>query len=543
MPRNNILVLLCWNSIRPTANRVLVEWAASDDCLSVYEQIVKDIQGSETVEQLVLSLAAFLCYQRLLPVTRNDTNQPIKGSYQADFDAILDGERLGNEPIVLQYMGFSILRIYYTVKDNERMRPFLAAVLCIEPPVQDPFYEFSDEYWIYRMKDGRAHKDAFKMAGFECLTEKIVGLAISGEGMATAGEEEIGDKEEMVLPDDDEEVDILDNEEEQGEEGVVVQASGAASTDECWLLVETQRKEDSVASPGVPDVEDRLRPFPHDVFHLDAYKLVYVCLPKVAPHENILSTISLPNGSSAIVVLRSYVPALERHLGTICFAYNVEPSREDVELRGPVEAQNQKIDTLARMAVDAILRDNTLEKGLWIYADPPCVLKLFTTWLQRIASQSESDSPAFLEPTDIDNGVEAGRIQLGGYDFNSYTLLRLSVLGHCAQTLDKLGNFDEILSIEELQDGSWELPVRKSYLPTLKNKLRQVVPGCIIEPDYDPTEPNAKEVEEFGYERARILRTATFHDRAERMIREPWPKAAAFYADLAMGGEREMVIL
>ena len=50
-------------------------------------------------------------------------------------------------------------------------------------------------------------------------------------------------------------------------------------------------------------------------------------------------------------------------------------------------------------------------------------------------------------------------------------------------------------------------------------------------------------MEEFGYETARILRTITFRDRAERIKHEPWPEAAAFYSDLAMGDGGEMVIL
>ena len=60
-----------------------------------------------------------------------------------------------------------------------------------------------------------------------------------------------------------------------------------------------------------------------------------------------------------------------RDLGTKCFQYNIEPSMEDVELLGFVEAQVHHNAALARMAVDAILRDNTLEKGLWISADLP----------------------------------------------------------------------------------------------------------------------------------------------------------------------------
>jgi hypothetical protein len=501
-PRNNVLVLLTWNPIRHMIDEVLVEWVASVDGWRLYERLIKSIQVSQPKEQLVLTLAALLCYQRLFPPTP-DTNQPIKGSYQADFDAILNGEHLSNARTVFEYMAISVLRVFHTVKDNQKMRTFLASVLNKQQlPVLDPFHESSNQYWVSRLGDGLAreddglsHEDAHKMA------EKIVGPTRSGEEAMV---------EEMVT---------LDN----GEEVVAMaQESVVTTTDERWVLVPA---------------------FPPAVFHLDAYRLVYVSLPKVPPHEKILSTISLPNGSLVVIVLGSYVSELERDLDTRCFPYNFEPSREDVELLGLVEAQNRQVNALARMAIDAMLRDNTLEKGLWVYAEPLCVFNLFTTWLGGVVTRSKRDSPAFPELTGIEKDSESGRIQLDGYDFDSYTLVRVSNLGYYAQTLEKLGNFDEILSIEELEDGSWELPVRKSYLPTLKDKLREMVSDCIIDPDYDPTKPNAREVEEFGYETARILSKDKFHDRAERMIHEAFPKAAAFYAELAMGGGWETAIL
>ena len=55
-----------------------------------------------------------------------------------------------------------------------------------------------------------------------------------------------------------------------------------------------------------------------------------------------------------------------------------------------------------------------------------------------------------------------------------------------------------------------------------------MVPSYIIKPNYNPTKLNVKEVEEFGYKKARILRSFTFRDRAERMMHKSWPKAAAF---------------
>jgi hypothetical protein len=76
----------------------------------------------------------------------------------------------------------------------------------------------------------------------------------------------------------------------------------------------------------------------------------------------------------------------------------------------------------------------------------------------------------------------------------------------------------------------------------LKDKLRKINPRYIIEPDYNPIKPNIKEVEEFGYKKARILRSLTFRDRAERMIYKAFFKGAAFYRDLLVGNDREMDI-
>ncbi|KAH7374078.1 hypothetical protein BKA64DRAFT_256845 [Cadophora sp. MPI-SDFR-AT-0126] len=489
MPRNNILVLLCWNSITPSASQVLNKWAASIDSWTLYQRLIKDIQDSQSKEQLILTLGALLCYRRLSPPDPN-ANQPINSSYLADFDAILNFKYLSNTQTVFEHMVLSVLRIFSTVQDSEKMCQFLASVFHIQPLVLDPSHEISDLYWTRRVRDGLGHSDVLKMAELDNL-------------MAT-----------------------LDLEKEP-------------TTDEDWVLV--SQWEESVSSLCVSDDKHRMSPFPSAVFHLEAYKLVYVCLPKVPPHRDILSTVILPNDSSVVVVRKSYVSTLEQDLDTRCFPYNVEPSREDVELLGLVEAQHRKVDALARMLVDPMLRDTRLDNGLWICTDR--VLHLFTTWLRGVVAQSKTDSPAFPEQTGIEDDRELGRIQMHGYNFTLYTLVRVSYLGQYAQYLDKLGNLDNILSIVELEDESWELPVRKSYLPMLKNMLHKVVPKCIIEPGSDPTEPSAKEVEEFGYERARILKPVRFRNRAECMVSESWPKAAAFYADLRMGLEKEMISL
>ena len=82
--------------------------------------------------------------------------------------------------------------------------------------------------------------------------------------------------------------------------------------------------------------------------------------------------------------------------------------------------------------------------------------------------------------------------------------------------------------------------MHKSYLPRLKDELSKIVPNYNIELDYNPTKPNVKEVEEFGYKIVKTLRTTTFYDKAERIKHESWPRAAAFYSKLAIGSRGEM---
>ena len=203
MPTNNILVLLCWNSITLSANQVLVKWAASIDSWTLYQRLIKDIQNPQSKEQLILTLGALLCYQRL-SLPNPNTNQTINRSYLTDFDAILNFKYLNNAQTVFEHMVLSVLRIFWTVRDSEKMRQFLVTVLHISPLDLDPSHENCDQYWTRRVKDGMGHIEAFKLARHENL--------LGGRG----GEE----VEEMATFD-------LENEQE----------SGIPTMDESWVLV------------------------------------------------------------------------------------------------------------------------------------------------------------------------------------------------------------------------------------------------------------------------------------------------------------------
>lgn len=56
---------------------------------------------------------------------------------------------------------------------------------------------------------------------------------------------------------------------------------------------------------------------------------------------------------------------------------------------------------------------------------------------------------------------------------------------------------DEVPSIEELNDGLWEMALPKSYCPTVQDKI---FPGSDVDLDYDLTEPTFSDVKNSGYE-------------------------------------------
>src|SRR6187431_2664969 len=79
-PENGILMLVCHGASKHTVSRVLCEWATSEDGRSVYKRTMRGLQEVQAQEQLVLSLLALLCYQRLLPYAADEIPHLASGS-------------------------------------------------------------------------------------------------------------------------------------------------------------------------------------------------------------------------------------------------------------------------------------------------------------------------------------------------------------------------------------------------------------------------------------------------------------------------------
>jgi len=105
------------------------------------------------MEQLALTLTAFMSYRRLNPDSLDYYDQPIKGCYLADLNALLCGHALGNSGVVSEKMVFSLVRVLHSFKNQFKdLIKFLEIALDRQISVLDAFDGFSDQYWSRRIK-------------------------------------------------------------------------------------------------------------------------------------------------------------------------------------------------------------------------------------------------------------------------------------------------------------------------------------------------------------------------------------------------------
>jgi hypothetical protein len=146
-------------------------------------------------------------------------------------------------------------------------------------------------------------------------------------------------------------------------------------------------------------------------------------------------------------------------------------------------------------------------------------------------------TPEYIMPTSIVAVVSSGDIShlspLSGFSAAHYTLARLSKVedGNVLEILDgKTWRVNEVPSIEQLHDRSWEMVVLKSFCGTLQETLDNIFPGSDVDMNYDPLKPTANDVEVWGPDQAKKLYELCFVQRAKTMVRKGWPVAAAYYA-------------
>ena len=140
--------------------QVLSDWASSSGW-ELYQRLLRDFRNFQEPEQVVLTLAALLCYESLLSRTSNETTQPISGRYLTDLQSLSGG--ISIQRALLDRLGFSFLRALSTFGDGyEDLTPLLAGALDKVQPIQDVFDGWTDLYAVQRVKNKVPHLSALQ---------------------------------------------------------------------------------------------------------------------------------------------------------------------------------------------------------------------------------------------------------------------------------------------------------------------------------------------------------------------------------------------
>ena len=170
---NNAILFFAWS---PKIRNLppLTKWVNSSEGGRLYERLIETLRNSRSVEQLLLTLAALVCFVRLLSWSPDETTEPVQGCYLADWDTLLKKNDLHNKPAVVKHISFSLLRFYETMGEHgpdekhSQLLSSLVEAIDTEPPLLHPFDGFSDRYWAARIQEQEAHDAVFNSTMEDC---------------------------------------------------------------------------------------------------------------------------------------------------------------------------------------------------------------------------------------------------------------------------------------------------------------------------------------------------------------------------------------
>ena len=163
---NNTLLLVTWVSDFFTDHDlqlgVFYQWLRSRDGHILYQRLVNNIQQPCEVEQLALTMAVMINYWRSVPDAWDEDDQPIFGSYLAEFDYHIRCQARNNNGVVVKRMVNALLRVLRAYGgSHQKLVSFLETA-------SDPGSSFlhaldglSDQYWKRRI-DGYTHQKAYR---------------------------------------------------------------------------------------------------------------------------------------------------------------------------------------------------------------------------------------------------------------------------------------------------------------------------------------------------------------------------------------------
>ena len=162
-----MLLLITWSTMLSNSSMdlsrqfaFLREWEHSEEGQERFRQLVRDVQDSQSVEQLALNMAALMIYLRIRPDPLDGTEGPITGSYLLDLDALFRVDSLANSGRAAEQMVFALVRVLRCRDQYEQLAVFLETVLNRESPLLHFLDGLADQYMRRRILC-RSHKTAF----------------------------------------------------------------------------------------------------------------------------------------------------------------------------------------------------------------------------------------------------------------------------------------------------------------------------------------------------------------------------------------------
>ena len=158
----------------------LTEWAYSSKGAKAYERCIEILRHSCSAPQLVLTLAALLCFVRCLSWSPHENTEPFQRCYLTRWDALLKQNLPHGKYAVVERMGFSLLRVGGRMGQQSQLAMLLAEAIDTESPSMCIIDGLSDRYWEARIERPSSHDVALSSVKSTCLA--ATGLESGSEG-------------------------------------------------------------------------------------------------------------------------------------------------------------------------------------------------------------------------------------------------------------------------------------------------------------------------------------------------------------------------
>lgn len=143
----------------------LRHWVGSEEGLSLYQRLIYDLRLQQALQDVALTLAALLSWERLLVHTEDGTTDPVEcGS--VCLDAVLNGEDMSNKRAIYERVIMSLLHMLHSLEeDNDDLIQLLTNVLGDGAPLLGPLDDVTGQYCpgkVSGLDHSKDFKDAWK---------------------------------------------------------------------------------------------------------------------------------------------------------------------------------------------------------------------------------------------------------------------------------------------------------------------------------------------------------------------------------------------